>query len=60
MAVSMNGSKASGAKGKGESLSRATADAEAPCEQSGCMKQSAPGSAAESSAEQDMVTDLTA
>jgi len=38
VAVSMNGSKASGAKGKGGSLSSATADAEAPCEQIGFMK----------------------
>ena len=33
VAVSMNGSKASGAKGKGGRMSSATADAEPPCEQ---------------------------
>jgi hypothetical protein len=38
VAVSMNGSKASGAKGKGGSLSSATADSGGPCEQSGFMK----------------------
>ncbi|KAA6420275.1 MAG: hypothetical protein FRX49_09759 [Trebouxia sp. A1-2] len=38
VAVSMNGSKASGAKGKGGSLSSATADAKAPCEQIGFIK----------------------
>jgi len=38
VAVSMKGSKASGAKGKGGSLSSATVDAEAPCEQSGFTK----------------------